>query len=628
MNDPTPADFGSLRKEIEQALEQGEHSRARLLLAEAWRGDPGPARASFVLSRAERIEGGAFVGAPRVALLRSFTVEPLVPLLRASAWVGGVALEVQVGAFGAWTPEILDPESALYRFEPDIAVLAVQTRDVAPDLWERFADLSAEEVDAAVDRVTEEYRALVEAFRHHSRASLIIHNLELPPTPRQGVLDGQSPTGQKGAIEAINRRLLDLVAGQAGVYVLDYDSLVARHGRLTWHEPRKWLTAGLPIAPSCLMHVVREWLRFIFPLTGRSCKALVLDLDNTLWGGVVGEDGVEGIELGLEYPGAAWRGLQRVALDLFHRGILLAVCSKNNEADALEAFDGHPGMLLGREHIAAWRVNWTDKATNLRQIAEELHIGVDALAFVDDNPVERHWVREQLPEVHVIELPADPFGYAEAVSADPVFERLDLLQEDRARGRHYVQERQRSDLAAALRSPEDFYRSLQMRIEVAPVTPRARPRVAQLTRKTNQFNLTTRRYTEQEIEALAASPDRAVLSMRSLDRFGDNGLVGVAILHFQGEACVIDTFLLSCRVIGRTLESAFLALVAEHARHAGASRLQGWFLPTRKNTPAGDFYTSHGFICVAHRDEGSCWELELDSAELHVPPWVEVEQES
>ena len=628
MNDPTPADYGSLRKEIEQALEQGDHSLARRLLAEVWRGDPGPARASFVLSRAERVEGGAFVGARRVALLRSFTVEPLVPLLRASAWVGGVALEVQVGAFGAWTQEILDPESALYRFEPDIAVLAVQTRDVAPDLWERFADLSAGGVEAAVDRVTEEYRALVETFRRQSGASLIIHNLELPPAPRHGVLDAQIPTGQKGAIEAINRRLLDLAAGLAGVYVLDYDGLVARHGRLAWHEPRKWLTARLPIAPSCLMHLVREWLRLLFPLTGRSCKALVLDLDNTLWGGVVGEDGVEGIELGLEYPGAAWRGLQRVALDLFHRGILLAVCSKNNEADALEAFDGHPGMLLEREHIAAWRINWTDKATNLRQIAEELNIGVDALALVDDNPAERLWVREQLPEVHVIELPADPFGYAEAVSADPVFERLDLLQEDRARGRHYVQERQRSDLAATLRSPEDFYRSLQMRIEVAPVTPHTRPRVAQLTRKTNQFNLTTHRYTEQEIEALAASPDRTVLSMRSLDRFGDNGLVGVAILHFQGETCIIDTFLLSCRVIGRTLESAFLALIADRARHAGASRLQGWFLPTKKNTPAGDFYTSHGFICVAHRDEGSCWELELDGAELHVPAWVEVEQES
>ncbi|MCH7562418.1 MAG: HAD-IIIC family phosphatase, partial [Gemmatimonadetes bacterium] len=425
MNDPTPTDYGSLKREIEQALEEADHIRARRLLAEAWRGDPGPARAGFVLSRAERVEGGASSGACRVALLRSFTVEPLVPLLRASAWVGGVPLEVHVGPFGAWAQEILDPESALYQFGPDIAVLAVQARDIAPDLWERFAELSAEEVEAAIDRVAGEYGSVIEAFRHHSRASLIVHTLELPPAPRQGVLDAQLATGQNAAIEAVNSRLLELAAEQTGVYLLDYDGLVARHGRLAWHEPRKWLTTRLPIAPDCLMHLVQEWLRFIYPLTGRSCKALVLDLDNTLWGGVVGEDGVEGLTLGLEYPGAAFRDLQRVALDLFHRGILLAVCSKNNEDDAMEAFDGHPGMLLEREHIAAWRVDWTDKATNLRQIAEELNIGLSELAFLDDNPTERHWIREQLPEVHVIELPADPFEYAEAVSNVFVVERCE-----------------------------------------------------------------------------------------------------------------------------------------------------------------------------------------------------------
>jgi FkbH-like protein len=368
--------------------------------------------------------------------------------------------------------------------------------------------------------------------------------------------------------------------------------------------------------------MAHEWLRFIHPLMGSVCKALVTDLDNTLWGGVVGEDGLHGLKLGLEYPGAAFQALQRALLNLYERGIILAVCSKNNLAEAMEVLEHHPGMLLRPHHFAALRINWADKAQNLREIAAELNIGLEAIAFLDDNPVERRWVQDQLPEVTVIELPDNPMGYVQALGHSPVFERLSLSAEDRQRGQYYAEQRLRTALEQDSASLEDFYRSLQLRVEISGVAPETLARVAQLTQKTNQFNLTTRRYTEQQIAEMAADPDWQVYSAWVYDRFGDNGLVGVVIVHYQGVTCEIDTFLLSCRVIGRTVETALLATIAEQACHKGAQRLLGWFLPTKKNAPAKEFYGSHGFICILEREGGSSWEFDLVNERIAAPPWV------
>jgi FkbH-like protein len=389
-----------------------------------------------------------------------------------------------------------------------------------------------------------------------------------------------------------------------------------------WHDEHKWLTVRLPIKADCLMYLAQEWLRFIHPLAGKVCKALVMDLDNTLWGGVIGEDGLAGIQVGLDYPGAAYAAVQRVILDLYQRGIILAVCSKNNPADAMEALEHHPEMLLRPHHFASMRINWQDKAQNLREIAAELNIGIEALAFLDDNPAERHWVRSELPEVTVIDLPNDPMDYSQALRDAPVFERLSLSAEDRERGRYYAEQRQRTELESSAVSLEDFYRSLQMEVEIASVTPQTLNRTAQLTQKTNQFNLTTRRYTEQQLTEMTASPEWQVRSLRVRDRFGDNGLVGVAITHCIGEVCEIDTLLLSCRVIGRTVETALLANLAQEARNQGMLSLQGWYLPTKKNVPAKDVYRSHGFKLIKEVDQDTLWEFDLSTGRINCPEWL------
>jgi FkbH-like protein len=613
-----------LRSEIDRLISAGSADLACLRLSELWRNEAGAATAAFLVNRYEKLRGKIALFSSRVAVLRSFTVEPVVPLLRAEAFLHGIDLTVQMGDFNAYVQEILDPGSSLYRFEPDVIVVAVRTPDLAPELWQGYADLAPEAVSSTAERVTNNFSQWIRILRERSSAAVIIHSLELPARPAVGLLDSQRSTGQSAAIQQINQAMKQIATEHRGIHILDYDGLVARHGRLRWHDEQKWLTARMPIAADHLIFLAREWLRFMVPLSGRIAKVLVTDLDNTLWGGVIGEDGMPGIKLGAEYPGAAYQSLQRALLDLARRGILLAICSKNNPEEAMEALEKHPGMLLRPKDFSAVRINWNDKAQNLREIASELNVGIDSFVFLDDNPVERAQVRSALPGVMVLDLPEDPIAYAAAVRDCAVFERLALSNEDLRRTTLYAAEHQRSEAKNNFQTKEDFFRYLDQEAEVAPVSEATIARVAQLTQKTNQFNLTTRRYSEQQIAEMADPQECQVLSIKVRDRFGDHGLVGVAITRDEGETCQIDTFLLSCRVIGRTVETALLAYIARNAASRGCKRLQGWFLPTKKNSPASEFYRQHGFEIAAQNDGASLWSLNLTRGGIDSPQWIKV----
>lgn len=613
-----------LRKEIDDFIATGSANLAALRMAELWRKESGTGTAAFVVSRHEKIRDKTQLSKYRLAILRSFTLEPVLPLLRAAAFVNGIDLTVHLGDFNAYVQAIVDQDSSLYKFAPDGVILAVRTADLAPDLWQEYADLDPDGVRGSVQRVTNNFQQWIRAFRERSQAALIVHNLEQPARPSAGTLDAQLESGQCAAIQQINSDLRRIAGEHRGVYVLDYDGLIARQGRLRWRDERKWLTARMPIAADQLIQLSREWMRFLAPLTGKICKALVVDLDNTLWGGVIGEDGMQGIKLSAEYPGAAFQALQRVMLDLTRRGILLAVSSKNNPDDAMEALESHPGMLLRPKNFAAMRINWNDKSQNLREIAAELNIGIDSLAFMDDNPVEREQVRAALPEVTVIDMPEDPVEYAAALRECPAFERLTLSAEDQQRTSFYVAERERSQAEQTFQTKEDFYRYLEQEAEIAPVSPSSLARISQLTQKTNQFNLTTRRYSEPQIEEMAAKPEWQVLSIRVRDRFGDHGLVGVAITRDENEACEIDTLLLSCRVIGRTVETALLSFLGQAAVARGRSRLSGKFLPTKKNAPAKEFYAQHGFELQTQNSDGSLWQLDLKQHPIAWPEWIKL----
>ncbi len=615
----------ALREEAEHCIAGGQPERAAAILSEIWRVEAASAAAAFfVVSGFERIRGALELQPYRLAIARSATFEPVVPLLRAAAFVAGLDLTVHVGDFNSYVQELVDASSALYGFQPDAVILAVESRDTTPRLWRDWADLAASEAKDEIRSAVERFRGLLTAFRKHSRASLIVHSLATPEALSRGVLDAQLEVSQAEAFEAINHELRKIARDHRGVYLLDYDALLARHGRANWRDEKKWLTVRMPFAATHVSTMAREWMRFVHPLSGRVAKAVAVDLDNTLWGGVIGEDGFDGIKLGNDYPGAAYREVQRALLDLRQRGILLAVCSKNNAADAMEVLERHPEMLLRSQHFASLRINWNDKSTNLREIAAELKIGTDAIALLDDNPVERQQVRAVVPEVMVIDLPDDPLRFAHAIRNAAVFERLTFSSEDLQRGELYRADGERQKLETVAGTREDFYRSLEQEVELGRVSASTMARVAQLTQKTNQFNLTTRRYTEPQIAAMAESEQWRVYWIRVRDRFSDNGLVGVAVLHTDRPVWEIDAFLLSCRIIGRTVETAFLALLLDEVAAARAQAVEGWFLPTKKNSPAEDFYPSHGFRIAEKTDRGARWVLELPQQTVRVPDWIRV----
>jgi len=610
------------RQDIDRYIAAREWKRAADRLRTLWKEQPTPANASFTVACFEQLRPHVLLTPLRVALLRSFTLEPAVVSMRAAAYNAGIDATVRIGQFNSYAQEILDPASDIYQFGADTVILAVQTCDIAPELWYGYADLSSQRISEVEQRVVREFQSYFAAFRAATTASMIVHTLESPARPAHGTLDNQFATSQADSIQGINREIKQAAQSHTGIYCLDYEGLISRVGKERWHDERKWQFTRMPFAVQSLSAMADEWVRYLYAMIGKRAKVLVTDLDNTLWGGVVGEDGADGVKIGTDYPGTIYLAVQRVILDLSRRGVILAACSKNNPQDALQVLDSRPEMLLRSSHFSALRINWVDKATNIREIAEELNVGLDSIAFLDDSEIEREQVRSALPEVDVIDVPKDPAGFPEALRNYLGFERLQISAEDTQRAQFYTEQRQRSELLNSVTSTTDFYRALQQEVEVVPITGGMIARVAQLTQKTNQFNLTTRRYTEQEIGALLARPDARVYSVRVKDRFGDNGITGVIILRFTDDVAEIDTFLLSCRIIGRTVETAVVAYLLKECRHIGANRLEGWFIPSKKNTPAEPFYESHGFQPLAQEGGKTRWSLGVAAAEVSCPDWI------
>lgn len=611
------------KKEIEDLIIVEQFDQALTLLKQFWRRNRDAASAAWVTGRYEKLRSGLKepLAVKRIFCLRSFTLEPIVPFVRAEGLLYGLDIAVEFGAFNAYVQELMNSESALYKHSPDIVVCAVQLADFRPDLDFEFADKSAEAVEQIALEIESSFASWLQTFRQLSTVPLLIHTFELPVVEARGILDSRMKHGQRVVVTRINESINALCREHAAVYALDYAALVGRCGVSNWHDHKKAIAYKMPLTPLAILLLAQEWLRFIVPLSNKSCKALVVDLDDTLWGGKAGEEGLSGVALGPQsYPGAAFSQLQRVILNLAARGILIAVNSKNNAVDAMEIIERHPEMLLRTRHFSSVQINWNDKATNMMEIARELQIGLDSMAFLDNEPFERENMRSRLPQVFVIDLPADPMLYAETIHRLPVFERLSLLQEDISRTEYYQEERLRKSFQETAGSLQEFLFSLKLEAEVSEAVPETFERVAQLTQKTNQFNMTTRRYSEPEIKVFSENPDWRVFQIGASDRFGRSGLVGVAITHDQGTTRDIDTFLLSCRVIGRGIETALLSAICRNARQLGVKVIKGRFMATSKNVPAKDFFSLHGF-----QDSGEgTWCLNLETADVLMPEWIKV----
>jgi FkbH-like protein len=549
----------------------------------------------------------------RLALLGSSTLDYLQPAIRVAALRRFAWIETFAGEYNLYRQELEAPTEALRRFAPDMVLLAIH----AEELLGSGADvgLSAEAAEARVEAAV---AALRRAWRDARRnlGARVIQQIFLPTAPAvAGSNEHRLPGSPQRLVAALNARLRE-AAEEDEVDLLALDEAVRIDGLYAWHDPALWHRAKQQISPAAAPMYGELVARIVAARIGRTAKGLVLDLDNTLWGGVIGDDGLEGILLGEgDAGGEAFGAFQRYAKSLSQRGIILAICSKNDEANAWLPFDEHPEMVLKRSDIACLVANWEDKPANLRRIATTLNIGLDSLVFADDNPFERELVRRELPMVAVPELPDDPALYAATLARAGYFEAVAITDDDLRRSGLYQENRQRQELLESTTDLGSYLRSLAMELRWSPFTRVDLKRVTQLINKSNQFNLTTRRLSEEEVAGAAGDPDCLTLQLRLVDRLGDNGIIAVVVAR-QAPASAemhIELWLMSCRVLGRQVEAATLNLLADLAGRRGAKRLVGTYIPTAKNGMVRDHYRRLGFAESGSDASGATtWTLELD----------------
>ena len=508
---------------------------------------PAPSAYSAAVRRL-RSEAGLSLRPLKIAIAASFRADPLVNYLIVEGALRGFRFDVYSTPYGQFEIACSTPQSPL--FAADVIIIAAPRPE-----------------------------ALVTAIRRSSAASIVVFNYTEPRHSPWGVRHPE--------IEATNRALNQFAEKTPGVVIFDFARLSLETGLASLYDPRLDYVSRTPFGPSAQLAIARGLARLIRATRVPPAKCLVLDLDNTLWGGILGEAGPGGIELGNDYPGSLYRDFQLAVRTFRDRGILLAIASKNNDTETIQILQQHPDMVLRLEDFAAVQIHWNDKASSLRAIASQLRIGLDSLVFYDDSPIERAWIRTELPEVNVIEVPVDPLQRVAALYACEAFDQTALSDEDRKRASLYQLDQKREEVRSESHTLSDFLTTLQIRVTTGRVDGDTLPRVAQLINKTNQFNLTGRRYTESEIQQ-QIDTGAIALWLRASDRFGDYGLVGAAIaLPESAEVWRIDTFVLSCRILGRQVENELLSALT---REVGAKRLRPEYIPTGRNAPAKHFY--------------------------------------
>ncbi len=560
----------------------------------------------------------------RLAVLSNSTIDFIVPALVASAARHGIALEVIQPSYDQVAQEALTPDSKVNSSKPDAVLFAIDYRALPLRLTLGDGDAAAAGVQGAIGYL----QALRDGVKAGSNAVCMFQTFAPPVESLFGSLDRALPGTLRNLIEGINRGLAEFVIDSGDVLV-DVAALAETVGLADWHNTSLWNLGKFSFSDEFLPLYGDHVARTVAAIRGKSRKVLILDLDNTVWGGVIGDDGLEGIQIAQgDARGEAHLAVQRMALELRQRGIVLAVSSKNTDEVAREPFEKHSEMLLKLDHIAVFQANWNDKATNIQAIAEELSLGLDAMVFLDDNPVERGLVRKLLPQVAVPELPEDAAWYARTLAAAGYFEAIAFANEDLKRAGFYQDNAKRASLQKQVGGVDAYLASLDMTITFQPFDATGRARIVQLINKSNQYNLTTRRYTDPEVAEAENDPEVFTLQVRLADIFGDNGMISVVICR-PGESGVweIDTWLMSCRVLGRKVEHMVLGAMLEHARAAGVHTLAGTYRPTDRNKLVVDHYGRLGFTKVSEAESGlTRWEMQVEGAEPESAPMNVVSQ--
>lgn len=501
---------------------------------------------------------------------------------------------------------------AVEQFQPNIVYVHTHIVSISSEVSPSFSEA---DLEACVATELSRYQQIWSSIHNHIGCQIIQNNFEHPPFPTMGNLDSAEAGGQTRFVSELNRAFARSAREDRRLLIHDLNSMAARIGLNRWFDWERWYSYKILTTPEGSFALANSLASLIGAILGRTRKCLILDLDNTLWGGVIGDDGVNKLEIGKETPLAeAYTAFQRYCLSMRQRGVLLAVCSKNDEAIARTGF-AHPDSILKLEHFSAFKANWEPKPDNIRQIAAELNLGLDSFVFVDDNPAERAIVRAQLPMVAVPEVGADVTLFAEIIRASHLFEMVAISKEDLGRASAYAANTERLAGMSKFKDYGEYLDSLKMVAEIAPFKPIYLERITQLINKTNQFNLTTRRYTFADIERISHDATFTSLYGRLSDVYGDNGLVSVIIGRREGEVLHLDLWIMSCRVLKRDMECAMLDTLVQSARALGVLEIRGYYIRTPKNGMVADHYSNLGFEFVSAGADAvdSTWKLDVSS---------------
>ena len=571
------------------------------------------------IKKAKELVPNSFDVQIKVAILSSFTLNGLSESIRANCADLKIDCSTYVCGYNQYAQDILNSKSNLYKFNPDITFLILDTRNILGNLFYHPYSVTAKERKKFVDNKFIDIINLIDNFKDNCNSKLVISNFTIPSYSPYGIYEYKAEYGLQNMIIDLNRKVIEQASKESLVYVYDFNSFIMKHGEKNVFDYRQYFIGDIKVALNYIPKLAHELIAFIKPTLGMNRKCIVLDLDNTLWGGIVGEDGYEGIQLGSKSPGNAFVEFQQHLLSLHNRGIILAINSKNNEEDAMKVIREHPDMVIREENFACLKINWNDKISNMKEIASEINIGLDSLVFFDDDPFNREMMKKALPQVHTIDIPKDPSLFTSTLMELTDFNVLKITDEDSKRGKMYFQQRKRSELSKSTNSLEDFLNELNVKVKIKKADKFTIPRISQLTLKTNQFNLTTHRYQEEEIKNFTENGNMMVGCAEVEDKFGNNGITGAFVVKKNNsDEWFIDTFLLSCRVMGRRVENAIMSHILNDAKRNNIKKVVANYLPTKKNKPCETFLDDYGF-----KKEGERWIFDTED-EIKTPKHIEL----
>jgi len=550
---------------------------------------------AYFLNEAKAIKAENLEKKLRIALLGSFTLNGFEETIRVKCHQKKIECQTYVGNYNQYNQDILNKDSKFYKFKPELTFLILDVRHILGELYFQPYSISVSERKELVTIKVNEITNLIKTIIENSNSRVILTDLQVPTYSPYGINEQNEEFGVKQIVREINTKIRYENKDNPLLSILDFNEFIQKHGEENVFSYKQFFSGDMKISIEYIPKFVNEMMRFVNAVVGITKKCIVLDLDNTLWGGVIGEDGFNNIKLGDNPIGRSFVEFQKRLLALNQRGIILAINSKNNFDDAMKVINEHPNMILREDNFGCIKINWNDKVTNLHEISSELNIGLDSFVFFDDDPINREFVKSQLNQVLVVDLPSDSAKFAHILTEMNVFESLKITEEDKKRKDMYLGQRKRVEFENKIGDFNEFLKQMDIQVLIKKADGFSIPRISQLTLKTNQFNLTTKRYQEDQISSFSDDKNRIVECAQVSDKFGDNGITGVYIVEKKNDEWIIDTFLLSCRIIGRGVEDIMLSQLIERARKENVKKIKGKFIPTKKNKPAENFYEEFGF---------------------------------